>query len=331
MQSPFFSIVIPIYNVALYLDECLESLCAQAETSWEGLCVDDGSKDNSGDILTDWLRKDARLKATFQRNGGLSASRNRALPSVKGEYIGFLDSDDAVSGEWLASARRKIEVTQADLVRFGCCLWRGARPEAIKTNVHQVLTDRYVIQQWGWQTFVQAAFVWRYFVKFSCASKVRFPQTQRVKEDCVYGLRLLPHLTSVCDCDAKFYFYRMRKTSLLHAYSPIEVPIQLVEEARAFLTYPVLSEVKVVKRSALAFFVRQALTDWATRANPADCASYENVRKAFKDLFTDGCFTFCEVFPWHWRPSAWSFLRMGILFPLQLHSFFYRAYLRILG
>ncbi len=331
MQTPLFSLVIPIYNVAPYLDMCLDSLRAQSEGSWEGICVDDGSTDESGERLLHHLREEPRLRAIFHPNHGLSGARNRALPRVTGAYVGFLDSDDAVAPWWLEEAHAYFRKTHADLIRFDMRLWRReALPPLQPSPRYTLLTEREALLQWGWKTFTHAAFCWRYFITQALAKQVCFPSEQRVKEDCIYGLRLLPYLTSVCDCASAPYAYRMRKTSLLHTFSPIEVPIQILDAVSTFLAESMPPAVRNAQRRALAHLACQALTDWATHANPADRARYREVRHAFNRLMAEGCLRFKEIFPWHWRISVWIFLSWGILLPMRLHSFAYRLFLRVI-
>lgn len=94
MKSPKFSIIIPVYNVAPYLRECLDSVLVQTYTSWEAICVDDGSTDGSGVILDEYAARDARFRVVHKVNEGVSAARNYALDIAKGDYVQFVDADD---------------------------------------------------------------------------------------------------------------------------------------------------------------------------------------------------------------------------------------------
>lgn len=94
----YFSIIIPVYNVAPYLRECLDSVLAQTFTDWEAICVDDGSADGSGAILDEYAAKDKRFSVIHQSNAGVSAARNAALRVVDGNWVLFLDSDDLLRG-----------------------------------------------------------------------------------------------------------------------------------------------------------------------------------------------------------------------------------------
>lgn len=91
------SIVVPVYNSELYLDECLHSIAVQSYREIEVICVDDGSKDCSYLICQEWARKDPRFHILSQPNQGVSSARNLALSHTIGEYICFVDSDDTIA------------------------------------------------------------------------------------------------------------------------------------------------------------------------------------------------------------------------------------------
>ena len=116
-----FSVIIPVYNVAPYLRECLDSVLAQTCPDWEAICVDDGSTDGSGAILDDYAAKDARLRVIHQPNAGVSAARNVALERVSGEWILFLDGDDVYAPDTLSSLRGMIAESPCDIVFFNSC------------------------------------------------------------------------------------------------------------------------------------------------------------------------------------------------------------------
>lgn len=91
---PKFSVIVPVYNVEDYLDECVQSVINQTFTDWELVLVDDGSKDKSYQMCCDYAQKDNRIKAHTQENGGASKARNNGISKANGEYLMFLDSDD---------------------------------------------------------------------------------------------------------------------------------------------------------------------------------------------------------------------------------------------
>ena len=91
---PLISVIIPVYNVEEYLEECLESVINQTFSDLEIICVNDGSTDNSLSILEKYSQKDKRIKIINKPNGGLSSARNAGLEVATSEFISFLDSDD---------------------------------------------------------------------------------------------------------------------------------------------------------------------------------------------------------------------------------------------
>ena len=91
---PTVSVIIPVYNVEKYLDQCMESVTNQTYTDLEIILVDDGSKDSSGAICDRWAEKDSRIKVIHKPNGGLADARNHGMAAAQGEWILHLDSDD---------------------------------------------------------------------------------------------------------------------------------------------------------------------------------------------------------------------------------------------
>ena len=115
-----FSIIIPVYNVAPYLRDCLDSVLAQTFTDWECVCVDDGSSDGSGEILDEYAAKDARCQVIHRKNCGVSSARNAGIAASMGEWMLFLDSDDVWHPDLIAICAKLIdEYKDAQIVRFG--------------------------------------------------------------------------------------------------------------------------------------------------------------------------------------------------------------------
>jgi glycosyltransferase involved in cell wall biosynthesis len=96
MEEPLISIIVPVYQVRIYLEKCVRSLCSQTYRNIEIILIDDGSQDGSGELCDRLARSDDRIVVCHQQNAGPSAARNRGLAMAKGAYIGFTDSDDFV-------------------------------------------------------------------------------------------------------------------------------------------------------------------------------------------------------------------------------------------
>lgn len=106
------SIVVPVYNIEKYLPECIESIIAQTYKNIEIICIDDGSTDNSAEVVRSFMKKDERIVFVQQKNGGLSCARNTGIENATGEYIVFVDGDDWIDSETVESALKY----DADLV-----------------------------------------------------------------------------------------------------------------------------------------------------------------------------------------------------------------------
>lgn len=97
MEQPKVSVVIPVYNAADYLEECIQSLLTQSLQQCEFIFVNDGSSDHSQQLIEAYQEKDYRIKLLNQENHGVSYARNKGVEIAKGEYIGFIDADDTIT------------------------------------------------------------------------------------------------------------------------------------------------------------------------------------------------------------------------------------------
>lgn len=101
VNQPIVSIIVPVYKVEKYLRQCVESVLAQTYSNWQLILVDDGSPDSSGKICDQYSRNDERIRVLHIENKGLSGARNAALPFVEGEFLTFLDADDALHPKFI--------------------------------------------------------------------------------------------------------------------------------------------------------------------------------------------------------------------------------------
>lgn len=137
------SVIIPVYNVEEYLEECIESVLKQTYTNYEIILVDDGSTDNSGSICDCYERKYTNIKVIHQKNGGLSAARNLGLKAAEGVYVYFLDSDDYIQDITLKHLIDIIEKERADVVFFDGFVFFTDCEENMDTTKYQ-RKERYV-------------------------------------------------------------------------------------------------------------------------------------------------------------------------------------------
>lgn len=112
------TIIIPIYNVEKYLNQCIESVVNQTYTNLEIILVDDGSIDNSAHIAEEWVKRDSRIKLIKRENGGLSAARNTGIDNAHGEWLSFVDSDDYISKDYI---QKMLTAAQENNVKLVNC------------------------------------------------------------------------------------------------------------------------------------------------------------------------------------------------------------------
>lgn len=120
---PLISIVVPVYNVADYLEECIDSIRQQTYKNLEIIIVDDGSTDKSGEICDGYSQQDNRIKIIHQKNSGLSAARNTGIDTATGEFLFFIDSDDIIHHKCIETLyinlyNNNADISSAELQRF---------------------------------------------------------------------------------------------------------------------------------------------------------------------------------------------------------------------
>lgn len=108
-MTPQISIIVPCYNQAQFLDECLQSVLDQTDQNWECIIVNDGSPDNTAEIVQQWLSKDQRFKYIYKLNGGLSSARNAGIEQARGAFILPLDADDKIDVDYIKLALIEFE------------------------------------------------------------------------------------------------------------------------------------------------------------------------------------------------------------------------------
>lgn len=140
------SVVVPVYNVAPYLEKCVASVLGQSEQDFEVILVDDGSSDGSGELCDALCLRDSRIKVIHQANGGLSAARNTGIRKAEGEIIMFLDSDDYwLSSDVLQFVSSAFQGTTFDFIEFECIKFKDGNEPTNHTwaalPLESVLTD----------------------------------------------------------------------------------------------------------------------------------------------------------------------------------------------
>lgn len=143
------SVIVPVYNVEKYLKRCLDSLINQTLSDIDIICINDGSKDSSLQILEQYAQKDSRIVIYNQENSGLSVARNTGLEHASGEYIGFVDSDDWVDLDFYeklykSAKNNNADIAVADFIREH----PNKKPKRLKLKEEKIYTtpeDKFMI------------------------------------------------------------------------------------------------------------------------------------------------------------------------------------------
>lgn len=115
VTNPLVSIIIPIYNTAKYLPDCIDSIINQTHQNLEIILIDDGSTDDSGKIIDYYAKKDPRIDPIHQKNQGQSTARNNGLRKATGDYISFIDGDDEIQPTFISDLLKPLSTTNSSL------------------------------------------------------------------------------------------------------------------------------------------------------------------------------------------------------------------------
>lgn len=136
MSDLVFSILMPVYNAGRYLERCLTSIVNQTFDKFEVICINDGSTDNSADVLEKFKEKDSRIKIFHIKNHGIAYARNLALKNASGKYIYFMDSDDWLEINLLEIINKKWIKEKPDIILFD--IYRNKGNRVIYTPIHSM-------------------------------------------------------------------------------------------------------------------------------------------------------------------------------------------------
>lgn len=138
--TPTISVLVPIYNVERYLDECLASLAVQTFTDIEVICINDGSTDGSRDIIQRYMDADPRFRVVDKPNSGYGASMNRGLDEARGEFIAILESDDFMVPTALAQLHEAITGLDVDVAKANFWMYWSTPTE--RNELHEAFTPK---------------------------------------------------------------------------------------------------------------------------------------------------------------------------------------------
>lgn len=223
-KMPLVSIIVPVYQVKEYIEECMESLLEQTYTNLEILLVDDGSTDGSGVMCDEYAVKDNRVQVIHQENQGLSAARNTGLNQASGECVAFVDSDDVVLPDFIETLYKLLIKYQADIALCGYVKCRSedlvnVRNELPSSDRELCMTSMQMLRQWHgkykkWETVTWNKLYRRRILEGrEDNSAIQFPIGRR-HEDILTSHLFVANAMNVAITMRKLYLYRIRPGSI---------------------------------------------------------------------------------------------------------------------
>lgn len=258
------SVIVPVYNIQEYLEQCIESIINQSHTYLQIILVDDGSQDDSGNICDSFALRDERIQVIHKKNGGLVSARKAGLAIAKGEYVGFVDGDDYVEYNFIETLRELIIQSNSDFVHTGYICENGKNMSVLPTEegVYNLQDkERKVLRNYLEGKITITSSIWsklfkRDFIK-QCYDMV--PNSQSIGEDLVcLGVCLLKG-TRMAVSQESLYHYNVRQGSLMNrgrVYNAIELAICCSVLKEIFINNSVYN---VLKDEFDSFSARQVL------------------------------------------------------------------------
>ena len=205
---PKVSIIVPVYNVEQYLNRCLTSLVNQSLEDIEIIIVNDGSTDNSEQVINQYIKNNSNIIYLKKENGGLSSARNYGLKYAKGEYIAFLDSDDYIERNTYKLMYEKAKLENSDYVE---CDFYWQYPDYNKHDIGYRYKDKK-------EMFAMARVVaWNKLIKKSIITinKLEFPEGMYY-EDVEFFYKLLPYINKFSFVEEPLIYYTQRENSIVN-------------------------------------------------------------------------------------------------------------------
>lgn len=210
------SVIVPMWNVAPYIEGCLASIAAQTHRDLECICVDDGSPDNAGDLADAFAQKDKRFRVIRQQNMGLSGARNTGLEHACGEVVSFVDADDYIHPHTLETVLAVMKKENVDVIGFGfqktSARYTADLPKLPNSPTHI------------FQNPLSAFMTRRDVPTSSCVRLYRrtFIQDMRFVvglcfEDVVWTTEVMSKLNKYVFVDSPFYYYYTNPNSLMQS------------------------------------------------------------------------------------------------------------------
>ena len=247
-MTPIVSVIIPVYNVEPYLKDCLDSVANQTLKDIEIICINDGSTDNSLEILNEYAKKDSRFIVLTQENQGQGVARNKGVELAKGKYIQFVDPDDWVELDMLETLYNFAEEHNSQVVKFNYKEYNDYSGKYKNINFADKIKKEYNYDLsknpgYNWRTLKKGCLynldlhVWAYFylASFIKSNDIKCSPS-RLAEDNLFSDGAVLLADKVDYLDKYLYFYKIRNSSSVRLKSDTNFCIfDNIERLKEFL------------------------------------------------------------------------------------------------
>ncbi|MFK9089939.1 glycosyltransferase family 2 protein [Bacillus salipaludis] len=221
-MNPKISIIVPVYNVEPYIHKCIDSILKQTFEDFELILVDDGSPDNCGKICDEYSKLDNRIKVLHKENGGVSSARNAGIRTAKGEYIGFVDSDDFIHQRMYELLYSYGIKHTADVVLCDYLVVNDEEMHNTNYDIPEFNEEQYSNIESLYQLYtnldIQFVIPCNKLFRRSLFNNLKFIEGKR-HEDEIIAHRILFKSSKVTYLPIKLYYYFQRKDSFMKSFN----------------------------------------------------------------------------------------------------------------
>lgn len=210
------SIIIPVYNLSTFVGRCIDSVCAHESTDFEVICINDGSTDNSFDVLQDYASRDNRIVVLNQKNAGVSSARNTGLSHARGRFVSFIDADDTVTSAYIPCMLSWCNQNNVDVVVFSAELQPPVSWMANMLKTKSALVQgknagmECLFRHVGCLPFICNKLYRRSLI---CANHIQFEDSISLGEDNAFQFLVFPNAHTVLFSPKKLYIYHTLRSN----------------------------------------------------------------------------------------------------------------------
>ncbi len=308
--KPLISVIVPVYNVEKWLNKCVDSILAQTYKNIELILVDDGSPDRCGEICDEYAKKDKRVRVIHKENARQGAARNSGLDIAKGDYIGFVDSDDYIAPDMYEVMLSRMTEHNADMAVCGFYNISPYRAVAGSTHDGVLVMDNREAMKTYYSTNLIHCTVWNKLYKSRLWEDLRFPE-KIFREDEYVFYRALANAEKVVHIGEAKYYYTIREGSSEHGGFRLDFLISNESIDRQYdyikKNYPELEDTlwdkrieerySLIKNMVISGVDKKYKNEYDDMIEflKSNIAKNERVKKASKRLIKYGKVVFAEI------------------------------------